>query len=214
VDTSGRHKQESKLLEEMQELAAAVQPDNVVLVMDATQGQAVFDQAKAFHDAVDIGSVIVTKLDGHAKGGGALSAVSATQSPILFLGTGEHFDDLDPFNAQSFVSSLLGFGDVRGLMDAMNSVDDKVSQAAFLEKMSKGEFTLRDMYNQFAKVMNMGPLNKIMGMMPGLYERRIVSDRELRNKVLTFAFSLSHPHRHARLFNSKRKRPRSNIPSA
>jgi signal recognition particle subunit SRP54 len=156
VDTSGRHKQESALFEEMQEISAAVQPDNTVLVMDATQGQAVFDQALAFHNAVDVGAVIVTKLDGHAKGGGALSAVAATESPIIFLGSGEHFDDLDPFNAQSFVSKLLGFGDARGLMDAMKSVSDGKSQEELMEKMSKGEFTLRDMYRQFEKVMNMG----------------------------------------------------------
>lgn len=156
VDTSGRHKQEDSLFEEMQEISAAVRPDNTVLVMDATQGQAVYDQASAFHEAVEVGAVIVTKLDGHAKGGGALSAVAATQSPILFLGSGEHFDDLDPFNAQSFVSKLLGFGDVRGLMEAMKGVDDGKSQKELMEKMSKGEFTLRDMYNQFQKVMNMG----------------------------------------------------------
>ena len=156
VDTSGRHKQEEALFEEMQEISAAVQPDNTVLVIDATQGQAVYDQALAFHNAVEVGSVIVTKLDGHAKGGGALSAVAATNSPILFLGTGEHFDDLDPFNAQSFVSKLLGFGDVRGLMEAMKSVTDGKSQEELIEKMSKGEFTLRMMYSQFEKVISMG----------------------------------------------------------
>ena len=168
VDTSGRHRQEAGLLEEMQEISAAVAPDNVVLVMDATQGQAVYDQALAFSNAVDVGSVVITKLDGHAKGGGALSAVAATESPIIFLGSGEHFDDLEPFNAQSFVSKLLGFGDVRGLMEAMNgSPDDKDE---LMEKMSKGEFTLRDMYKQFQRVMNMGPLNKVMGMVPGMPE--------------------------------------------
>jgi signal recognition particle subunit SRP54 len=166
VDTSGRHRQEAGLLEEMQEIAAAVQPDNTVLVMDATQGQAIYEQALAFSEAVDVGSVIVTKLDGHAKGGGALSAVAATESPIVFLGSGEHFDDLDPFNASSFVSKLLGFGDVRGLMEAMKG-DDK-TQEELMEKMSKGEFTLRDMYSQFQRVMNMGPMNKVMGMIPGM----------------------------------------------
>lgn len=168
VDTSGRHKQESALFDEMQEISEAVRPDNTVLVMDATQGQAVYDQALAFHSAVDVGAVIVTKLDGHAKGGGALSAVAATSSPILFLGSGEHFDDLDPFNAQSFVSKLLGFGDVRGLMDAMKSVTDSKTQEQLMERMSKGEFTLRMMYQQFEKVMSMGPLNKLVGMMPGM----------------------------------------------
>ena len=85
--------------------------DNIVFVMDATQGQAVMDQATAFKEAVSVGSVIITKLDGHAKGGGALSAVAATRSPIIFLGSGEHFDDFDKFDARSFVSRLLGMGD-------------------------------------------------------------------------------------------------------
>ena len=104
VDTSGRHKQEGALFEEMQEISAAVNPDNTIFVMDATQGQAVYDQALGFREAVNVGSVIVTKLDGHAKGGGALSAVAATQSPIIFLGSGEKFDDFELFNANSFVS--------------------------------------------------------------------------------------------------------------
>jgi len=156
VDTSGRHKQEQSLLEEMQEISAVVNPHNTILVMDATQGQAVYDQAIAFHNAVNVGSVIVTKLDGHAKGGGALSAVAATQSPILFLGNGEHFDDLDPFDAESFVSQLLGFGNVKGLMEAMKDSTDKKQQQELMDKMAKGQFTLRDMYNQFERVMNMG----------------------------------------------------------
>lgn len=82
-----------------------------MFVMDATQGQAVMDQATSFKEAVSVGSVIITKLDGHAKGGGALSAVAATHSPIIFLGSGEHFDDFDKFDARSFVSRLLGMGD-------------------------------------------------------------------------------------------------------
>lgn len=188
VDTSGRHKQEKALFDEMQEISAAVQPDNTVLVMDATQGQAVYDQALAFHNAVPVGAVVVTKLDGHAKGGGALSAVAATDSPILFLGNGEHFDDLDPFDAQSFVSKLLGFGDVRGLMEAMKGVSDEKSQEEFMEKMSRGEFTLRDMYRQFEKVMSMGPLNKIMGMMPGMPEYLIPKggDQEATGRLRKF----------------------------
>lgn len=88
VDTSGRHKQQEALFEEMRQVAAAVNPDAVIFVMDGSIGQAAFDQAKAFKDAVEVGQVIITKLDGHAKGGGALSAVSATQSPITFIGTG------------------------------------------------------------------------------------------------------------------------------
>mmetsp|Transcript_17429 Transcript_17429/g.36323 ORF Transcript_17429/g.36323 Transcript_17429/m.36323 type:complete len:577 (-) Transcript_17429:164-1894(-) len=170
VDTSGRHRQEEGLFEEMQEIAAAVRPDNTIFVMDATQGQAVFDQALAFHGAVNVGSVIVTKLDGHAKGGGALSAVAATGSPIVFLGSGERFEDLDPFNAKSFVSKLLGFGDVRGLVEEMKSINDTQQQKELMDNMSKGKFTLRDMYKQFQSVMKLGPLDKVMGMIPGMPE--------------------------------------------
>ena len=174
VDTSGRHKQEASLLEEMQEISQAVHPQNTVFVMDATQGQAVYDQAMAFHQAVEVGSVIVTKLDGHAKGGGALSAVAATNSPILFLGSGEHFDDLETFHAASFVNKLLGYGDMRGFMEEIKSMqDDGTSKEKIMEKMQKGEFTLRDMYAQFNKVMGMGSMSKVMGMMPGMPEHLI-----------------------------------------
>lgn len=163
VDTSGRHKQEGALFEEMQEISAAIRPDNTIFVMDATQGQAVYDQALGFREAIKVGSVIVTKLDGHAKGGGALSAVAATQSPIIFLGSGEKFDEFELFNAQSFVSKLLGFGDIRGYLEEMKEVKNTQSQEELMKKMSKGEFTLRDMYKQFQNNMNMGTMSKLMG---------------------------------------------------
>jgi len=190
VDTSGRHRQEEALFDEMQEISAAVQPDNTIFVMDATQGQAVYDQALAFHTAVNVGSVIVTKLDGHAKGGGALSAVAATGSPIIFLGSGERFDDLDPFNAKSFVSKLLGFGDIRGLMDEMKSITDDKTQEETRERMSKGKFTLRDMYNQFQSVMKLGPMDKVMGMIPGMPDYLIPKngDDKSTNRLRAFIY--------------------------
>lgn len=112
VDTSGRHKQEDSLFEEMLQVSNAVKPDNVIFVMDASIGQACEAQAKAFKQKVDVGSVIVTKLDGHAKGGGALSAVASTKSPIVFIGTGEHIDDFEQFKAEPFIRKLLGLGDI------------------------------------------------------------------------------------------------------
>lgn len=168
VDTSGRHRQEDALFEEMQEIRAAVEPDHVILVVDGTQGQAVFQQASAFNESVDVGSVILTKLDGHAKGGGALGAVAATSAPISFLGSGEHFDDLDVFNARSFVSRLLGMGDMRGLVEELKDVVDEEKQEELAERFSKGQFTLRDMYEQFSSVMKLGPIGKVMGMLPGM----------------------------------------------
>ena len=106
VDTSGRHKQEDSLFEEMLQIQNVVDPDNIIFTMDASIGQACEAQAMAFKDQVDIGSVIITKLDSHAKGGGALSAVAATKSPIIFIGTGEHIDEIEPYDTQGFISKL------------------------------------------------------------------------------------------------------------
>ncbi|XP_036002615.1 signal recognition particle 54 kDa protein-like [Fundulus heteroclitus] len=163
VDTSGRHKQEDSLFEEMLQVSNAVQPDNVVYVMDASIGQACESQAKAFKDKVDVASVIVTKLDGHAKGGGALSAVAATRSPIIFIGTGEHIDDFEPFETQPFISKLLGRGDIEGLIKRMKELNPEAGK----NKLKHGQFTLRDMYKQFQNIMEMGPFGQIMGMIPG-----------------------------------------------
>merc|ERR1712074_369113 len=104
--------QEDALFEEMLAVSNAVTPDNVIFVMDASIGQACESQARAFKDKVDVGSVIISKLDGHAKGGGALSAVAATKSPVIFVGTGQHIDNLEPFEKKPFISKLLGMGDI------------------------------------------------------------------------------------------------------
>ncbi|KAL8274579.1 hypothetical protein Esti_001482 [Eimeria stiedai] len=178
VDTSGRHRQEAALFEEMQQVAEAVSPDEVVLVVDSHIGQACFDQAAAFAASVPVGSVIITKLDGHAKGGGALSAVAATGAPIIFLGSGEHFDDFEPFDGNSFVSRLLGFGDVGGLMNTLKEVISTEKQQELLERISKGKFTLKDMYNQFQNVLKMGPLSKVISMIPGLGANLIPKGQE------------------------------------
>lgn len=168
VDTSGRHRQEVALFEEMMQVQEAVTPDNVIFVMDSHIGQACFDQAKAFSDAVGIGSVIVTKLDGHAKGGGALSAVSATKAPIEFIGTGEHFDEFEPFSATSFVSRLCGLGDISALTSAINQAMPLDKQPELVERLSRGMFTLRDMYEQLQYVTKLGSLQTVMSMIPGV----------------------------------------------
>lgn len=167
VDTSGRHKQEDSLFEEMLEVSNAVDPDQTVFVMDASIGQACEGQAKAFSDKVDVGAVIITKLDGHAKGGGALSAVAATGSPVIYIGTGEHIDDLEPFQSTPFVKKLLGMGDVTGLIEKVNELglDDNEE---LLDKIKHGQFTLRDMYEQFLNIQKLGPFGQIMNMIPGL----------------------------------------------
>ena len=169
VDTSGRHKQEAGLFEEMQAVAAAVVPDDVVFVMDGSIGQAAFAQAEAFKAAIAVGSVVITKLDGHAKGGGALSAVAATGSPIVFIGTGESFDDLAPFDASRFIGKLLGKGDISGLVAELKEKGILEASEDLMSKVSKsGGFSIRDLKEQFAQLMKLGSMSKILEMIPGM----------------------------------------------
>ena len=166
VDTSGRHKQEDSLFEEMLAVSNAVQPDNIVFVMDASIGQACEAQAKAFKEKVDVASVVIAKLDGHAKGGGALSAVAATGSPVIFTGTGEHIDNLEPFEKKPFIRKLLGMGDIEGLMERVKDLN--MDEEQMMKDIQKGRFTLRNMYEQFQNIMKLGPISQVMGMIPGL----------------------------------------------
>jgi signal recognition particle subunit SRP54 len=166
VDTAGRHKDEGSLMAEMKELAGRVQPNEIILAIDASIGQAAMSQATAFNETTTIGSILVTKLDGTAKGGGALSAVAATHAKIKFIGTGEKIDDLEQFIPSSFVGRLLGLGDIKALVEKVREAEIVVPQKqarAFLE----GRFTLKDMYDQMVAVRKMGPLKKLMGMVPG-----------------------------------------------
>lgn len=166
VDTSGRHKQEAALFEEMEQIAGVVKPQQIIFVMDGSIGQAALDQAQAFKKTVDVGAVIITKLDGHAKGGGAISAVAATKSPIIFIGTGEDLHDLQEFEVQSFVSRLLGMGDVKGMFNLIKEVVPKDSQPKLAKRLQEGKFSLRDMYEQFESMLKMGPLSQVMDMLP------------------------------------------------
>ncbi|KIJ44024.1 hypothetical protein M422DRAFT_30581 [Sphaerobolus stellatus SS14] len=170
VDTSGRHKQESELFEEMVQIGEAVQPNMTILVLDASIGQAAEAQSRAFKESADFGAIIVTKMDGHAKGGGAISAVAATKTPIIFLGVGEHLADLDRFAPQPFISKLLGMGDVQGLMEHMQDVaaQNPDRQKEMVKKLEEGKLSIRDWKEQIQTVMNMGPMSKIASMIPGL----------------------------------------------
>ncbi|POS84830.1 signal recognition particle protein SRP54 [Erysiphe pulchra] len=166
VDTSGRHQQESALFEEMKDIQKAVSPDQTIMVLDSSIGQQAESQSKAFKEAADFGSIIITKTDGHASGGGAISAVAATQTPIIFIGTGEHLMDLERFAPQQFVSKLLGMGDMQGLFEHVKSL--KLDQKETIKHITEGVFTLRDLRDQISNIMKMGPLSKMAGMIPGM----------------------------------------------
>lgn len=136
--------------------------------MDSSIGQACFDQAKAFRDSVEVGSVIVTKLDGQAKGGGALSAVAATESPITFIGTGEHFNNFEQFDASSFIKRLLGMGDLGKMVEIVKDVISEEDQKKLMERITSGVFTYNDYRTQLSSTLKVGPLNQFVSMIPGL----------------------------------------------
>jgi signal recognition particle subunit SRP54 len=167
VDTSGRHKEEKDLIEEMRTLEKRIKPDEVMMVIDGTIGQQALIQAKTFHEATPIGSILVTKLDGSARGGGALSAVAATGAPIKFIGTGEKIEDIEPFIPSRFVGRLLGMGDLETLLDKVREAEVKVPQKKAKAILS-GKFTLTDMYEQFEAMKKMGPFRKVLNMLPGM----------------------------------------------
>ncbi len=166
LDTSGRHKEEIGLIAEMQQIEKAVKPHEVILVLDGTIGQQATAQATAFKEATAVGSIIVSKLDGTARGGGALSSVAATGAPIKFIGTGEKIEDLEPFVPSRFMGRLLGMGDIEGLVAKVKEAETPVSEKDVAAMLS-GKFSLQDMYDQFEAMQNMGPLQKVLGMIPG-----------------------------------------------
>jgi len=167
VDTAGRHKEEQDLIKEMKTLEKKIKPDEVMLVIDGTIGQQALIQAKAFHEATPIGAILVTKLDGSARGGGALSAVAATGAPIKFIGTGEKTEDIEPFIPSRFVGRLLGMGDLETLLEKVRDAEIKVPEKKAKAILS-GKFTLTDMYEQFEAFKSMGPFRKVLKMIPGM----------------------------------------------
>ncbi len=164
VDTAGRHSLEKELIREMEDIHAVAKPDYKLLVLDGAIGQQASEQAKAFNDSIGISGVIISKLDGTAKGGGALSAVSETNSSIAFIGIGETPEDLERFEPDRFISRLLGMGDIKSLIE--KAEEALVDQEFDMEAMLRGKFTLKDMYKQLESLNKMGPMKQIMQMLP------------------------------------------------
>lgn len=167
IDTAGRHKEEADLISEMKKLEKAIKPDESILVIDGTIGQQAAIQAKALHEASPIGSILVSKLDGSARGGGALSAVAAIGAPIKFISAGEKLEDIESFIPSRFVGRLLGMGDLQSLVEKVRDAEVKVPEKKARAFMS-GKFTLTDMYEQFESMKKMGPLKGILKMIPGM----------------------------------------------
>jgi signal recognition particle subunit SRP54 len=170
LDTAGRHKDEKDLIAEMKQVAHKVKPDEVILVIDATIGQQASTQAIAFNESTEIGSILLTKMDSSARGGGALSAVAVTGVPIKFIGVGEDVEELEPFNPPRFVGRLIGMGDIEGLVKKVREAENVVPEKK-VKAMLKGKFTLMDMYDQMEAMSGIGPLKRVINMIPGMSYR-------------------------------------------
>ncbi|NHJ20534.1 MAG: signal recognition particle protein [Candidatus Lokiarchaeota archaeon] len=166
VDTAGRHKEEKELMKEMENIEASLKPNEVILVIDGSLGQQAYPQAEEFARATNIGSIIVTKLDGTAKGGGALSACAATNQSIRFIGVGEKLEDFEEFNPTTFVGTLLGVPDLDGLVKRVQEAEIDVDPD-LVKRMMKGKFTLDDLYIQLKSIKKVGKMKQILAMMGG-----------------------------------------------
>ncbi len=168
IDTAGRDALSEDLIQELNQINAAASPDERWLVIAADIGQAAQQQAQAFHDTCTVTGVIVTKLEGTAKGGGALSACAVTGAPIVFIGVGEKIDDLEFFHPQRFVGRLIGMGDLETLLEKAKEVITEESAKDMQEKFLKGDFSLVDLYQQMQSVKKMGSFRKLVEMIPGM----------------------------------------------
>jgi signal recognition particle subunit SRP54 len=166
IDTAGRHKEESSLLDEMREMRNAIHPDLVLLVVDGTIGQQAFNQAKAFHEAAAVGGIIVTKLDGTAKGGGVLSASAVTGAKVMFIGTGERIDDLEVFSPTGFVGRILGMGDIKAILEMARGLELQADENQ-ARRLLSGKMTIEDFYAQMENVGRMG-IRNVIDNLPGM----------------------------------------------
>ena len=168
IDTAGRLQIDKDLMDELRRVGKVAQPHNTLLVVDAMTGQEAVAVAEAFDDAVGLDGVILTKVDGDARGGAALSVKEVVGKPILFAGTGEKLDDFEPFHPDRMASRILGMGDVLTLIEKAEETFDQEEAAKAEAKLRKGELTLEDFLAQMRQVRKMGPLQNLVGMLPGM----------------------------------------------
>ncbi len=168
LDTAGRLHIDEALMDELKAVKAAVHPTDILLVVDAMTGQDAVNAATAFDGQLDISGVMLTKLDGDARGGAALSVKAVTGKPILFIGTGEKLDQIEPFHPGRMASRILGMGDVLTLIEKAEQAFDQKKAAELEQKLKTNKFTLADFYDQLVQLKGMGSLQDVLGMMPGV----------------------------------------------
>ena len=211
LDTAGRLHIDAALMEELQNIKNTVSPDEILLVVDAMIGQDAVNAAKAFDEALDITGVMLTKLDGDARGGAALSIKTVTGKPIKFVGTGEKLDQVEPFHPDRMASRILGMGDVLSLSEKAQENFDLQKAKELEQKLRKNKFTLADYYEQISQLKNMGSITEIAGMLPGVDPKALeganVDERAmLRTEAIILSMTPEEREEPSILNNSRKKR--------
>ena len=212
LDTAGRLHIDTALMDELKSIREAVDPSDILLVADAMTGQDAVNIAKAFDEALGIGGVILTKTDGDARGGAALSIKAVTDKPIKFIGVGEKLDQLEPFHPERMASTILGMGDVLTLIEKAQATVDEKKAAELERKLRKSQFTLEDFRDQMVQIRKMGSLSDLLKMIPGVggskqLKNLNVDDRELvRIEAIINSMTPEERRRHAVINGSRRKR--------
>ena len=182
VDTAGRLHVDEALMDELKEVKKAVKPHEILLVVDAMTGQDAVTAAEAFHEAMGIDGIVMTKLDGDTRGGAALSVKSVTGRPIKFIGMGEKLDALEPFYPDRMASRILGMGDVMSLIEKAQEAVDEEKAAELEKRLAKNQFTLEDFLDQIGQIKGMGGLGKVLNMLPGVQGKVSEDDMDAGEK--------------------------------
>ena len=212
LDTAGRLHIDDALMDELSRIRSALHPSDILLVADAMTGQDAVNIAKAFDERLDIGGVVLTKMDGDARGGAALSIRSISGKPIKFIGVGEKLNDLEPFHPDRMASRILGMGDVLTIIEKAQSVVDEKKAVELERKLRKNQFTLEDFRDQMRQIRKMGSLTDILGMIPGLGKMKQMKNMEVDEKELVHIEAIINSmtpqerRQHAIINGSRRKR--------
>ena len=176
IDTAGRDSLNKILIKEIENLNKKINPDYRILVMPADIGQAAKKQSEEFQKALSIDGVIITRMDGTSKAGGALTACAETKSPVFFIGVGEQIHEIETFDPESFIQRILGMGDLNTLLEKVKSATDEKQAKRIEERLKEGKFTLLDLYSQLEQVNKLGSMDKILGMVPGMSAAKVPKD--------------------------------------
>lgn len=212
LDTAGRLHIDEELMGELRRIKSAVAPSDILLVADAMTGQDAVNIAKAFNEALDIGGVVLTKMDGDARGGAALSIKAITEKPIKFIGVGEKLSQLEPFHPERMASTILGMGDVLTLIEKAQDVVDEKKAAELEQKLRKNAFTLEDFRDQLVQIRKMGSLSDLISMIPGMNKMKQMKgvdmdDRQLvKIEAIINSMTLKERRNHNIINGSRRKR--------